>query len=480
MKERKKTGLAVKNSTKKNLKNSQLSDRLISKPKSAWLQSNEIEKKEIFSFCEDYKLFLNKVKTERLAVKEIISTLKKEKFVDIATKKIIKKGDKIYLNWKEKVVLACVVGEDSSILRIIGSHVDSPRLDLKPKPFIEDSELTLLKTHYYGGIKKYHWVNQPLSLYGVIFTKEGKKIELEIGNSKDDGVFVIPDLLPHLSKNQYEKTPAKIIEGEQLSILFGGMPVDDKDLSNGLKLAVLEILNKKYGLIEEDFFTAEISLVPAQEARDVGLDKSMIGAYGQDDKVCVYTSLCAITKTQKPKHTAITFFVDKEETGSDGDTGAQSYILRYFMNEYIQKCSLNISVDTILAHAKAISADVTSALDPNHKDVYDITNSSLLGRGISIEKYGGGGGKYSTNDASAEFLNEIRQLVIKNNIAWQTGELGKIDIGGGGTIAKYLSRYGMSCIDAGPALLGIHSPFEISSKIDVYNAYKFYKAFFNS
>jgi aspartyl aminopeptidase len=452
-------------------------DIFLSKHVCAWESSSPKKRKEAFSFSDRYKVFLNKAKTERLAVKEIISELKKSTFKDLSSLSSLKKGDKFFLNFKNKVVLAGVVGKHPKELNIVGSHLDSPRLDLKPKPIIQDSNLALCKTHYYGGIKKYHWVNQPLALYGILYTKSGKEISIAIGDKPSDPVFVISDLLPHLSKSQYEKPASKIIEGEQLMVILGGIPVVDADVKDKIKTAILKKLYEDYGLIEEDFFTAELSFVPRQDAMDVGFDSSMIGAYGQDDRVCVFTSLEAIKEISQPKKTALSLFVDKEETGSDGDTGAQSYILRYFSQLYFDKLSLSYSIDAFLATAQAISADATAAMNPNHKDVFDSTNSSFLGFGVSVEKYGGGGGKYGTNDASAEFMNIIRQLLINNSISWQTGELGKIDIGGGGTIAKYLSRYGMSCVDAGPSLLGMHSPFEVASKIDIYNAYLLYKAF---
>jgi len=334
-----------------------------------------------------------------------------------------------------------------------------------------------MQTHYYGGIKKYHWVNVPLELIGVVFTKDGKKVDISIGSKKDDPVFVMSDLLPHLAREQMKKEGAKVVEGEEMNIMVGNIPVDDKDIKEQFKFTVLKKLYDDYGIVEEDFFAAELELLPANDPKDVGLDRSLIGAYGQDDKVCVYTTLKAFVDLEKVNKTAIALFVDKEEIGSMGDTGAQSLVLRNFLYEYTKKLGLDKDVSNIMEASKALSADVTAGMNPSYKGVHDPQNVSYLGRGVSVEKYGGGGGKYSTHDAHAEFMAEVRKVLDDNKINWQTGELGKIDIGGGGTIAMFLSRYGMDCVDAGPCVLGMHSPFEVTSKADVYSAYLLYKAF---
>ena len=457
-----------------------LQKKLVDSKQSSWLTYSQKDKKNVFSLAEDYKKFLTKAKTERLTTIEVIKNLKKAGFKNLESTRIIKSGDKVYKVFKEKAIVAFVAGKNISDLRIIGSHMDSPRLDLKPQPLYEDSNLALLKSHYYGGIKKYHWVNNPLALHGVIFTKKGKQITISIGEKDNEPKFIIPDLLPHLAQEQYKKPAPKIIEGEDLNIVVGNIPVSDTNIKESIKLAVLEHLNKEYGLVEEDFFTAELELVPAGKPFDIGFDKSLIGAYGQDDGVCVFTSLKAILEINKPSSTAIALFVDKEEIGSTGGTGAEGFILRNSLIQFLEKTSCKENVDTVLEKAKALSADVTAGVNPNHKEVHDLNNASYLGKGVSIEKYGGSRGKYGTNDANAEYMNEIRMLCARHKVKWQTGELGKIDIGGGGTIAMFMSRHGMDTVDAGPCVLGMHSPYEITSKADIYEAYKLYKAFFSN
>jgi aspartyl aminopeptidase len=455
-----------------------LKDKLYYKRKSSWLDFSDKEYKEIFILSEEYKNFLFKSKTERITTLFIINYLKKHKFKNLDDSKSINTGDKFYKVIKDKCVIAGVVGKNKENFRLIGSHVDSPRLDLKPLPLYEDSELCLLQSHYYGGIKKYHWVNVPLSLHGVIFTKNGEKITLNIGDKDDEPKFIIPDLLPHLAKDQLKKEASKVIEGEELNIIFGHIPIKDKEIEEKIKLNILKKLNDNYGLTEEDFVFAELEFVPSQKPFDIGLDKGLIGGYGHDDRSCVYSSLKALCELDSLTNTAISLFVDKEEIGSIGDTGASGFILLNFANEYVKKANLDIKPITILEKTKAISADVTVAHDPNFASVNDTKNVSYVGRGISIEKYGGAGGKYYTNDAHAEYMQEIRTILDKNKIKWQTGELGKIDVGGGGTIAMFMSRYGMDCIDAGPCVLGTHSPCEVLSKVDLYSSYLFYKKFF--
>jgi aspartyl aminopeptidase len=459
-------------------KNEKLQEKLFLKKKSSWLTYDEKQKKEIFTFADGYKKFIGRSKTERLCVKNVLEMLRKNGFKEISEVKSVKTGDKIFKNIKGKAIVAAIIGKDQKKWHLIGSHVDSPRLDLKPHPIYEDAGLSLMKTHYYGGVKKYHWVNTPLSLHGVIFTKAGKKVEISIGDKLEEPKFIIPDLLPHLAKTQMERKAPKIIEGEELNILVGNIPVDDKKIKEQLKFAMLNFLYEKYGIIEEDFFTAELELVPAVMPVDIGFDQGLIAAYGQDDKVCVYTSLMALLETKNPAHTAVGFFVDKEEIGSMGDTGAASFILHNFAFDYLGLTGLKMNATELLEYSDSISADVTAGLNPNYKDVHDNLNVSVLGNGVSIEKYGGGGGKYSTNDSSAEYMNYLRRLADGAKISWQTGELGKIDVGGGGTIAMFISRYGMNCVDVGPCVLGMHSPCEVTSKADVYSAYLFYKEFF--
>ncbi|PIN75190.1 aminopeptidase [Candidatus Woesearchaeota archaeon CG10_big_fil_rev_8_21_14_0_10_36_11] len=461
-------------------KNKLLHDKIVLEPKSSWITFNEKQRKDIFTFTDGYKKFLAESKTERLCIQNIITLLKKNGFKDINTITKAKVGDKFYKNVKNKSVMATVVGKNSRRWQLIGSHVDSPRLDFKPHPVYEDCGLGLMKTHYYGGVKKYQWVNTPLTLHGVAFTKEGRKVVISIGENENEPKFIIPDLLPHLAKNQMERKAPKIVEGEELNILVGNIPIDDKEIKEQVKFAVLKHLNAVYGIIEEDFTCAELELVPYNKPMDIGFDASMIAAYGQDDKVCVYTSLMALLKIKSPKNTAVGFFVDKEEIGSMGDTGAASFILKNFAYDYLRLVDPKMSCTKLLETSNAISADVTSGMNPTYKDVHDPKNVSYLGYGVSVEKYGGGGGKYSTHDSGAEYLSYIRTIFNTTKIAWQTGENGKIDLGGGGTIAMFLSQYGMNCVDVGPCVLAMHSPCEVTSKVDVYSAHLFYKAFFEA
>lgn len=458
-------------------KNEELQKKLFLERKSSWTKLNS---KEVFQFSESYKEWISKNKTERLCVKNMVEELKRKGFKEVGSLTSAKTGDKIYKNIKEKAVLAAVMGKDNSQIQLIGSHIDSPRLDLKPQPVYEDAGLALFKTHYYGGIKKYHWVNLPLALHGVIITKAGKKIFLDIGEREEEPKFIIPDLLPHLARKQMEKKASEVVEGEELNIVVGNVPVDDEKIKEQVKLGVLKHLNEKYGLLEEDFVTAELELVPAGKAYDVGFDKSMITAYGQDGKVCAFISLKALLEIKNPPHLVVAFFVDKEEIGSKGDTGADSFILESFVQDLIRLLNLKIQPLHLLEKSNALSADVTTAMDPNYKDVYDPHNTSELGKGVSVEKYGGIGGKFMAHDTSAEYLAYVRQLLDKNKIPWQTGLLGKVDIGGGGTIGMFLSQFGMNCVDAGPSLLGMHSPYEVSSKADLYSAYLFYKVFWEN
>ena len=458
-------------------KNEILEEKIFLKRKSSWLKLNKKDKENVFKFCENYKDFLGKNKTERICFENIVKILDKNKFKDIEKVKNAKKGDRIYKKIKNKSLIAFIVGKNPGSWKIVGSHIDSPRLDLKPNPLYEDSDLAMLKTHYYGGIKKYHWVNTPLALHGVIFTKQGKKITISIGEKEGDPVFIIPDLLAHLSFKQLQKKAENVVEGEELNILVGNIPIDDKKINEKFKFAVLKKLNEEYGLTEEDFNCGELELVPASKASDVGFDRSMICAYGQDDKVCAYTSLMALMEIKNPNNTAVALFSDKEEIGSVGNTGAASFILQNFGYEYKNLLKLKKEVSSIMESSMAISADVTAGMNPNYKDVNDVKNVSYLGKGVSVEKYGGSFGKLYTNDTHAEYMNYIRKILNENNISWQTGELGKIEVGGGGTIAMFMSRYGMDCVDAGPCVLGMHSPCEVTSKADVYSAYKLYKIF---
>jgi len=447
-------------------------DYLLYNQETAW---KTIDNKKAFAFAEDYKKFLDKCKTEREAVEEIEKNAIKNGYQDFTQLKTVANKQKLYYKTNKNIILVNV-GELDKI-KVIVSHLDSPRLDLKPKPVFEDSDLALLKSHYYGGIKKYQWVNRALAIHGFAILKNGKKQNIVIGESDNDPVFAISDLLPHLSKNQYEKKVVDFITAEDLNIVIGNLPLEDKEIKENVKLNALKILNGKYGLTEKDFVTAELEIVPAEKARDVGFDKSMIGCYGQDDKICSYTSLKAIFES-KNKQTSLAVFVDKEEIGSQGKSGAKSKFIFNFLSELLLKLKSKENAFSILKNAEFLSADVTSAVNPNFKDAQDTNNASYLGRGVAMEKYGGGAGKYSTNDADTEYISKLAKLFDDNKVMWQTGENGKIDLGGGGTVAMYYAEYGCDIIDIGPPVLGMHSPFEITSKADIYSAYLAYKVFY--
>jgi aspartyl aminopeptidase len=439
----------------------------IYKKKFAWdiLTKNQIKK--AFDFAEEYKIFLNNAKTEREAIQQI--------------KQIAKKSKKKIMISREKEAAIIVPGKKPVLegLRIIISHIDSPRLDLKQIPLYEDSEsnLALFETHYYGGIKKFQWVVIPLAIHGIVVKKNGEKISFTLGENENDPVFSVPDLLPHLSHDiQDSKKIDEAIKGENLEIMVRSNPIS-REFKEKIKTTILDKLQKDYGIIEEDFISAELEAVPSYKARDVGFDKSLIGAYGQDDRVCAFASLKAILDLKNPEHTAISIFVDKEEIGSEGNATAQ---VTAFLRSIIKELDPSIDVDSVMLKSKVISADVNAAVTPNYKDVFELKNASSLGNGIVMSKYSGHGGKYSANDASAEYVAEIRTMLNEAKIPWQTGELGKVDKGGGGTVAKYFSRLGMEVIDLGPAVISMHSPFEVTSKVDVYSSYMAYSTFLKS
>jgi aspartyl aminopeptidase len=434
------------------------------KKKSAWELFSKPQITTAFAFAEGYKTFLNKAKTEREAIHVITDAVKKEK-------------KKIVVN-QEKAAAVVIPGKKPvrDGLRIVISHIDSPRLDLKQVPLYQDSEshLALFETHYYGGIKKFQWVVIPLALHGVIVKKDKKKITFTLGENEKDPVFSVPDLLPHLSHDvQDNKKIDEAIKAESLDIVIGSVPVKG-DFKEKIKAAILEKLHTDYNITETDFISAELEAVPAFMARDVGFDRSLIGAYGQDDRICAYAALQAILALKNPEHTVMALFVDKEEIGSEGNASAQAAV---FLRSLIRELDANVDVDSVLLKSKVISADVQSAVTPNYTDVFELKNASSLGHGVVMSKYTGHGGKYSANDASAEYVAEIRALLDKAKIPWQTGELGKVDKGGGGTVAKYFSRLGMEVIDLGAPVLSMHSPYEITSKVDLYSSYLAYLAF---
>ena len=429
---------------------------------------------------------LNRAKTEREFIKEAKKLADENGYRDIMEFETLKTGDKVYFINRKKSMYLAVIGENSvenDGLHIIGSHVDSPRLDLKPNPLYEDGGLAYFKTHYYGGIKKYQWTTIPLSMHGVIVKTNGDTIEINIGENEEDPIFTITDLLPHLAQEQMEKKLKNGIDGEDLSLLIGSIPLTDGDkkIPEGVKLNILNILNKKYGIIEQDLASAEIELVPAFKARTMGLDESMVAAYGQDDKICAYTSLHAMMELERVKNTAVCILSDKEEIGSMGNTGMESHMFDFFISEILNKLGINKPnlLDKVFCFSKMLSSDVDAGFDPLYASVSDKTNAGFMGKGISLNKYTGSRGKSGASDANAEYVAWIRNILEKHNIRYQVAELGKVDIGGGGTIAYIIANKGADVIDCGVPVLSMHAPYEVTSKFDIYSAYKAYKAFWN-
>lgn len=454
-----------------------LKEELFAKRDSIKKLSDE-EIKEADDFCINYAKFLDESKTEREAVVTSLEIAKKAGFEKFDPNKSYKAGDKIYYVNRNKNIILTVIGKEalSKGVRFAIAHIDSPRLDLKPNPLYEANDLALFKTHYYGGIKKYHWVAIPLALHGVVALTDGSIVNVKIGEDENDPCFCVTDLLPHLSQEQMKAVTAKSVAGEDLNLLVGSRPFKDDKESELVKLNIMNILHEKYGIVEQDFLSAELELVPTYKAKDVGFDRSMIGAYGHDDRVCAYPALMAAVNIENPTYTAVTILVDKEETGSDGNTGMQSAFMQHFINDLAKM--QGVDGYTVLDHSKCLSADVNAAFDPTYASVYEPTNSSYINNGVVITKYTGHGGKYDTSDASAEYVAEIRSMLRKENILWQTGELGKVDAGGGGTIAKYVANLNVDVIDLGVPVLSMHAPFEVVSKVDVYMAYRAFYAFF--
>lgn len=453
----------------------------------AWDKYDSEDLKKVFDLGERYKAFMSECKTERECVEEMISRAKANGYRDlneiIRENRKIMPGDKIFANNRDKALALFHIGTESMEkgLNILGAHVDSPRLDLKQNPLYEDTELAFLKTHYYGGIKKYQWVTTPMAIHGVVIKNNGEKVKIVIGEDEKDPVFGVSDLLIHLSAEQMAKKASEVIEGENLNIFAGSIPAktDEKDAKEKVKLNVLNILSEKYGICEEDFVSAEIEIVPAGKARDYGFDKSMIMAYGQDDRVCAYTSFEAMMKLEACTKTCVTLLVDKEEVGSMGATGMQS---KFFENTVAEILHLSaeysaVSIRRTLSNSKMLSSDVTAAYDPSYASVMEKANSAYFGKGIVLCKYTGSKGKAGSNDANPEFIAELRSIFDKENVSWQTSELGKVDVGGGGTIAYILANYDMEVIDSGVALHNMHAPYEIASKADIYETMKAYYAF---
>lgn len=436
----------------------------------------------------EYLQFLTTGKTEREAVAYLEQEVVKAGFIPVyrllnGDNKLIP-GLKIYLNYRDKALVAAVIGKQplEKGLNIVGAHLDAPRLDLKPNPLYEAEKLGWLKTHYYGGIKKYQWVTLPLALHGVVFTRQGQRLEVVIGEKPEDPVFTITDLLPHLAAKQMEKKAAEVISGEGLNLLVGSIPCEDKEAKERVKTALIQILKKQYGIEAEDFARAELEAVPAGPAREVGLDRSMVGGFGQDDRVCSWAAWAALRDLKEvPEYTAVALLVDKEEIGSTGNTGMTAAFFANLVAELINAQTQpynELLLRRALANSRALSADVSVAVDPNFEGVVDKYNAARLGQGLVVTKYTGARGKSGTSDANAEFVAQVLAIFDESGVPWQVGELGAVDVGGGGTIAKFMAETGMDVLDCGVALLSMHSPFEIASKADIFAAYEGYRAFY--
>lgn len=456
----------------------------------AWDAYPGDKKQEVYDFAENYRVFLSENKTERECVKTFVEQAKKAGFISleeaVANGTTLKAGDKVYADHMGKSLALFVIGSApiSEGMNILGAHIDSPRLDLKQNPMYEDNDMVLLDTHYYGGVKKYQWVTLPLALHGVVAKKDGTVVEINIGEQASDPVVGVSDLLIHLAGDQLEKKGNKVVEGENLDVLIGNLPADkaadeEKTAKERVKAQILELLKQQYGIEEEDFLSAEIEVVPAGAARDYGLDRSMIMGYGHDDRVCAYPSFEAILQMETPERTSVCLLVDKEEIGSVGATGMHSRFFENMVAEVLDRCGAytDLALRRALQHSRMLSSDVSAAYDPNYPSVSEKKNAAYFGRGIVFNKYTGSRGKSGSNDANAEYIARLRRIFDENGVAFQTSELGKVDQGGGGTIAYILANYGMEVIDSGVAVLNMHAPWEIISKVDLYEAYKGYMAF---
>ena len=464
-----------------------LKEKLFFKPKRGFETLDEEKIKKAYEFCDGYKKFLDTGKTERECTIQTVKLLEERGFKPYEFGGKYNSGDGVYINNGGKYIIAARIGVKTvdNGVNIIAAHIDSPRIDLKQRPLYEDNGLAFFKTHYYGGIKKYQWTAIPLALHGVIIKSNGETVLVKIGENENDPVFCITDLLPHLAKDQYDKKLSDAFTGEGLNILIGSRPYTESGetpetldkLSEKIKLNILNILNEKYGITESDFISAELSLVPAAKAKDAGLDRSMIGSYGQDDRVCAYPPIMALLADdcKNPAQTAVVILADKEEIGSEGNTSMQSHIFRHFLEGLAE--SQNVCKFKTFMNSKCLSADVNAAFDPNYAEVYEAKNAAFLNSGVVLTKYTGSRGKSGSSDASAEFVNYVRRIFDENNILWQTAELGKVDQGGGGTVAAYIANLNINVVDLGVGILSMHAPFEIASKIDIYMMYEASKAF---
>lgn len=455
-----------------------LSEELAYRKENAFATADDAVIGDMFAYAEKYKAFLDRAKTERETVAEGVKMAKEKGYTPYRFGEKLQAGDCRYYDNRGKNLFLIRKGEaplDKEGVRILAAHVDSPRIDLKQNPLYEDGNMAFFKTHYYGGIRKYQWVTIPLALHGVVVRQDGTAVNVVIGEDDADPVFYINDLLPHLAQDQSSKTLGSAIPGESLNILVGGLPFKDDDASDPIKLGILDLLKQKYGITERDFQSAELCAVPAFRARDIGFDRALIGAYGHDDRVCAYPAITATLETTDTKYTVITILADKEEIGSEGNTGMQCCLLKDIIED-MAACD-GLSGAAVRAVSKCLSADVNAAFDPNFAEVFEKKNAAMLSCGTVMSKYTGARGKSSTNDASAEFVGLIRRIFETENIAWQTAELGKVDIGGGGTVAKYIANQNIDTVDIGVPVISMHAPYEVVSKADLYATYRSFVAF---
>lgn len=453
-------------------------EKLSYSKKNVFEEASSEKIKKIYEYSNGYMNYLDNSKTEREATAASIEILKEKGFTEYKIGDKISVGDKKYLNQHNKSLIVFKVGEEDiekNGIRLIAAHIDSPRIDLKQIPMYEDSGMAFFKTHYYGGVKKYQWTAIPLALHGVVVKSDGEVVNVVIGESDNDPVFYINDLLPHLAQRQSQEPLGSAIAGETLNILIGGLPYADKDVSDKIKLTALSLIYDKYGITEEDFLSAELSLVPAFKARDIGFDRALIGSYGHDDRVCAYPAITALADNLETKYTVMVILADKEEVGSDGITGMQSDFLVDVIDEISTNLGKNKAV--VRSKSKCLSADVAAAFDPNFADVYEKRNSAMLSCGTAMCKFTGARGKSSTNDASAELVGYVRRIFAENGVIWQTCELGKVDAGGGGTVAKYIANHNIETVDIGVPVISMHAPYEVVSKADVYSTYEAFCAF---
>ncbi len=448
---------------------------------------SKTETKVMNGYCEDYKEFLNRAKTEREFVREAQKYLEDKGFRMLDSLDKLKAGDRVYTINRGKGIIAAVIGSEpiTEGLSVVGAHIDSPRLDLKPNPLYEDGHFAYFKTHYYGGLKKYQWTTVPLALHGVAALEDGTQIKINVGEKDEDPTFMVTDLLPHLAKEQMQKKMTEAIPGETLNIILGNAEypdeMEDKEIKDKVKYNILKLLNEQYDIREEDFVSSEIEAVPAYKAKDLGFDRSMVAAYGHDDRVCAYGALTAVAELKTPDYTAVCLLVDKEEIGSIGNTGMRSRYFENIMAKIVDKCEKNytdLKLRETISKSLCLSADVCAAFDPDYPDTVEKNNIPVINGGIGVMKYSGSGGKSGASDANAEMMAKIRKIFNDADVKWQTGELGKVDGGGGGTIAGFVANLDIDVVDVGVPLLSMHSPYETAGKLDIYMAHKAYKAFF--